>query len=76
MLLILHPTGNQNNKAALEGFLRARIISSFHTSIATFPGNFFGSISKLPFLREIERRSFAPELMPYVFIYPFKKPSD
>lgn len=61
-LIVSHPTSNQNNRAVIKGFFNAKILNEFHTSIASFSGDFLDKLSSLGPLNEITRRQFDLEL--------------
>ena len=61
-LVLSHPTGNQNVRAALKGLLNEKLLSQFYTSIASFPGTFLDTIGSIKELSEIRRRRFYPGL--------------
>ena len=69
-LILSHPTGNANVRAAAMGFANAAILTKFHTSIASFPGNTFDHLSKIKILGEIKRRNFSPLLQPFTTMHP------
>ena len=69
-LMLSHPTGNANVRAAAMGFANALMLTKFHTSIATFPGNIFDRLSKFNFLAEIKKRNFNPLLQPFTTMHP------
>ncbi|MDT0686057.1 glycosyltransferase family 4 protein [Autumnicola psychrophila] len=62
MLIISHPTSNQFNRALVNSIADQGLLTEFHTTLASFPGNLLDRLSKLPFLSEIERRNFDPKL--------------
>lgn len=62
MIVLSHPTGNANLRAIAGSLYRAGQLEAFHTSIATFPGNFWDSLSKLPGMGELNRRQYTSEL--------------
>src|SRR5258708_27781976 len=70
-VLLSHPTGNANVRAAALGFASADILAEFHTTVATFPGNIFDRISFFPGFSEFKRRNFNPVLEPYVKTWPW-----
>ena len=37
--LLVHPTGNANSRAVLEGMCNHGILGEFHTAVASYPGN-------------------------------------
>jgi glycosyltransferase involved in cell wall biosynthesis len=59
-ILISHPTGNQNVRAAATGFAEAGIVSSFNTAIANFPGSIMDSLSKYKPFSILGKRRFDP----------------
>jgi len=66
-----HPTGNANVKAILQGLFKAGYLSSFHTSIATYPSNIFGNFSKHKVFSEFKRRQFMSDMQTITIMYPF-----
>lgn len=70
-ILMSHPTGNANVRAAVAGLLKADILAEFDTAIATFPGNIFDWLSKVSALSEFERRCFDPGLEAYTKTFPW-----
>lgn len=58
MLVVSHPTGNENVKAALSGFHSAGILSEFVTEIAIFDGTVTGRLATARPFNEFLRRSF------------------
>ena len=72
-LLLSHPTGNANVRAALAGLLDAGMLEQFHTSIATFPGNGWDLLGRTSLGREFQRRFFDRRLRPLTVQYPFRE---
>ncbi|MEO6187488.1 MAG: glycosyl transferase family 1, partial [Ginsengibacter sp.] len=73
MVIFSHPTGNANVRAAALGLLEKNILSSFHTSISTFPGDFLYRVGGLGPLAELRRRSFDIELRGKTTMTPWKE---
>lgn len=71
MVIISHPTGNANVRAAVAGLADAGVLAEFHTAIASFPGSTFGRLAGFGPLSEIRRRSYEPRLQPYTRLYPW-----
>lgn len=69
-LLLSHPTGNANLRAAAVGFAKSGLLKKFYTTIASFPGDWLDNISKGP-LKEIKRRQFDPILKPFTEVNPW-----
>lgn len=61
-IVVSHPTGNQNVRAAINGLMEQGALAQFHTTIATFPGRKLDLISKVGSLAEFKRRSYHPSL--------------
>jgi glycosyltransferase involved in cell wall biosynthesis len=72
-IIVSHPTGNANVRAALDGFLHSDLLGMFFTCIATQNKSVFKLLSSLPGLSEFERRSFNENLSPYIHSYPFNE---
>jgi len=70
-LVLSHPTGNANVRAAAIGFLEAGILDCFYTAIATFPGNIFDLVSSIGPFSDFNRRRFDPLLKDYTRKYPW-----
>lgn len=73
MIIIYHPFGNANTRAAVNGIYKMGILESFHTCIACFEGSFLYKISSLNFLKEIRRRKFSLYLKNKTYTYPLKE---
>lgn len=58
MIYFSHPTGNQNVRHALRALENAGLLREFITTIATFPGNRWERLSRLPGCKEFQRRQF------------------
>ncbi|ACU59859.1 glycosyltransferase family 4 protein [Chitinophaga pinensis] len=71
MVIISHPTGNANLRAAVAGLADAGILSEFHTAIASFPGSAFGRLAGFGPLSEIKRRGYEPRLEAYTRLHPW-----
>jgi glycosyltransferase involved in cell wall biosynthesis len=67
-LLLSHPTGNANVRAALIGLLEAGLLGEFHTTIAAYPGNVWNFLGK-----EFKRRSFDARLRPLTVQHPLRE---
>ncbi|MEI6946689.1 glycosyltransferase family 4 protein [Paraflavisolibacter sp. H34] len=72
-VLISHPTGNANMRAAAAGFLAAGILGELNTAIATYPGTLLYWLSTFGPLSELRRRNFPPGLKPLTRQYPWKE---
>jgi glycosyltransferase involved in cell wall biosynthesis len=71
MIILSHPTGNANVRAAASGLNNAGILKEFHTSFACFPRNLLDKLSKIGPLAEIGRRSYDPALAPLTKMWPW-----
>lgn len=70
-ILVVHPTGNANLRAALSGFSRNGVLHSFHTAISCKTGSWADRLSGLPGLGELNRRRFDHTLDAVTVTYPF-----
>jgi glycosyltransferase involved in cell wall biosynthesis len=70
-ILISHPSGNSNVRAIAKGFVTRGLLYQFHTSIASYPNNFWHKIGSLKGLGDFRRRSFDLVLQPFTKVYPF-----
>ncbi|WP_210463525.1 glycosyltransferase family 4 protein [Rufibacter roseolus] len=71
MVILSHPTGNANVRAAARGFQEAGMLSEFRTSIASFPGSALDSFGGIGPLKEIRRRRFDPSLKTVTKTWPW-----
>lgn len=71
MILFSHPTGNANVRAALNGFMEAKLLKEFDTSIASFPGTFLNKLAQFGPFAEIQRRNFDPAIETVTHSYPW-----
>jgi glycosyltransferase involved in cell wall biosynthesis len=69
-IVLSHPTGNENVRAAANGLTRAGLLKAFHVSIASFENSFTGKVSIGPFA-EMKRRHFDTLLQPFTRTFPF-----
>jgi glycosyltransferase involved in cell wall biosynthesis len=72
-VIISHPTGNANVRAVAESLAFAKLLNSFYTSIAAYPGNIWYKLGGYAPLSEFRRRSFHPVLQPYTRLYPYRE---
>ncbi|KJD34912.1 glycosyl transferase family 1 [Tamlana sedimentorum] len=72
-IIISHPTSNQNNRAVLNGFLKAKLIYQFKTAIAIFPNTFLFKLSLFGPFKELNRRLFNEDLFPFTSTRPVKE---
>lgn len=72
-LLFSHPTGNANVKAALAGLLAVGVLEEFHTTVATYPGNFWDVLGRTPFGKEFQRRQYDERLRALTVQHPFRE---
>lgn len=73
MIVLSHPTGNANLRAIANSLYRAGQLEAFHTSIATFPGNLWDGLSKLPGMSDFTRREFPAELQRLTHQHPWRE---
>ncbi|MDB5119065.1 MAG: glycosyl transferase family 1 [Sphingobacteriales bacterium] len=70
-IVIAHPTGNANVRAATVGLMEAELLAQFYTSIASFPGSFLDYLSKFKPFSEINRRTFHRDLQSKTSMLPW-----
>jgi glycosyltransferase involved in cell wall biosynthesis len=70
-LIMSHPTGNANVRAAAAAFAREKILLHYYTSFASFPGTLLDDIGGLGPFSEIRRRRYDDVLKPYTKMFPF-----
>lgn len=72
-IIVLHPTGNMNTRAAVIGFRKKNLLFKFYTCIACFERSVLFKISKLSFLKEFRRRLFDSSLEAVTSTYPWRE---
>ncbi|MHB8208751.1 glycosyltransferase family 4 protein [Mucilaginibacter sp.] len=70
-LILSHPTGNSNVRAAVNGFAEANLLGEFDTTIANFQGSYLDKLSNLSFFSEIKRRTYHTSIEPFTRTSPF-----
>ncbi len=71
MLILSHPTGNANVRAAAEGFAQASILDTYYTSIACFPNTWVYNLASIGSLKEFKKRSYSSVIRPHTKLYPW-----
>lgn len=66
MILLSHPTGNQNSRAVLHAFAKEELLSEFHTSMAVFSESVF----QKKLFPALSRRQFDTALKDRIITYP------
>ena len=72
-LILSHPTGNANVRAALNGLAKQNMLFRFYTTIASFQGNALYKAGALRPLQEVRRRSYSPVLEPLTQLSPIRE---
>jgi len=72
-ILLNHPTGNANSRAALNGLFDFSLLAAFHTSVAMFSGNVWYMLARLPSGRELKRREYADRFKPITWQRPYRE---
>jgi hypothetical protein len=72
-IVLSHPTGNANVRAAANGFFEANLLAEFHTAVASFPGSMLDNLGAIGPLSEIRRRRFNPALQPLTKMFPWRE---
>lgn len=72
-LILSHATGNENVRAAVNGFLNAGILTEFDTAIACFPGSLLDKLGSFSVFAELRRRSLPSGLEPYTRTWPWRE---
>lgn len=71
MILLTHPTGNQNVRQAALALEEAGLLEEFWTSIAWKQSNAMEAILPASLVRELRRRSFPEEIVGKVHTFPW-----
>lgn len=70
-IIVSHPTGNANVRAALQGFIQQNLLFEFHVSLAVFEKTLLHSIGSAKPFSEIQRRRFDNKLKSFAKQSPF-----
>ncbi|MFT3932634.1 MAG: glycosyltransferase family 4 protein [Chitinophagaceae bacterium] len=71
MIVISHPTGNANARAALAGIQNAGLLERFYTAIAAFPEGMLDKVGGIGPFKEIRKRRFDPALRKFTVTSPW-----
>src|ERR1700759_2893566 len=72
-VILSHPMGNANVRAAADGLLEANLLYEFYTSVASFPGTLLDRLGGFAPFSEIRRRRFNSNLEPLTRVYPLRE---
>jgi glycosyltransferase involved in cell wall biosynthesis len=72
-ILISHPTGNANVRAALSALLEAGGLKEFHTTVASYPGNVWDLLGRSRLGKEFNRRKYDQRLQPLTVQHPYRE---
>lgn len=72
-IIIYHPFGNANTRAAVDGLYKQGILKSFHTCIACFQGSWLYQLSSFAPFKEFRRRQFSFFLKKQTVTHPFRE---
>ena len=73
MIVLSHPTGNANSRAAALALSQHAQLSAFHTCIATFSGDWLDRLAGLPGMGELRRRTFDGSLRHLTRSWPWRE---
>ena len=73
MVILSHPTGNNNVREAAVALAESEQLQEFHTCIAACVNNVFQKLGCIPGLSEINRRACPDSLFPYLQIHPWRE---
>ena len=72
-VIISHPTGNMNTRAAAVGLRKRNLLYKFYTCIACFEKNLLYRLSSISFFKEFRRRVFDSTLETVTMTYPWRE---
>lgn len=73
MVILSHPTGNNNVLEAAVALAESKQLQEFHTCIAACGNNLFQKLGCLPGLSEINRRACPDSLFPCLQLHPWRE---
>ena len=71
--LVVHPTGNANVRAVLNGFSSHGLLGEFHTTVGCVPGNIFSRLSGFPVMSMLKRRGYSSEIASALKTHPWRE---
>jgi hypothetical protein len=72
-IIISHPMGNMNTRAAAIGLRKKGLLYKFYTCIACFENSLLYKLASLPFLKEFRRRLFDSSLEKVTHTFPWRE---
>ncbi|WP_374951920.1 glycosyltransferase family 4 protein [Mucilaginibacter sp.] len=72
-LIVSHPTGNANVRAAISGMYDAGILAAYYTALASFPGSWLDTLAGFGPLKEFRRRRLDERLRPLTHLTPWRE---
>lgn len=72
-ILIVHPTGNEFFRAAVNGFYKAGCLHSIYTSVASFPNTLLYGLGSFKIFTDIRRRTLNEKLKCITHVHPWKE---
>ncbi|MBO4597262.1 MAG: glycosyltransferase family 4 protein [Bacteroidaceae bacterium] len=71
--IVVHPTGNANVRAVLDGFSSHGLLGEFHTTVGCVPGNVFCRLSDFPGMSMLKRRGYSSEIASALKMHPWRE---
>lgn len=72
-IIISHPNGNANTRAAVYGLNRKGVLYKYVTSIAVFSSGLWQTVSNLPGLKAFKRKSYDDTIRKKTVCFPYKE---
>ena len=72
-IILLHPTGNSNVRALVEGVEQSGLLQNFYTCIAVFKNTAFYKFTGFGPFKQFRKRMFSSKLKPYTKVRPGKE---
>lgn len=72
-VIFVHPLGNENVRAAATGLASMGRLARFYTSVAGYPGSFFGRLGQLKPFADFKRRNIDAKLAPFLRLFPTRE---
>ena len=73
MIVLSHPTGNQNLRAVLEGLANHQLLHQFNTSVAVFDRSGLDRLARIKPFAEFRKRKFDAAVKNRTYSYPFRE---
>lgn len=72
-VIISHPTGNANVRAAVKALADRKLLNTFYTGVGVFPNSLLYKLSHLSMLAELRKRALDSSVQRFTRLHPFRE---